>query len=149
MHVGLDTDVYKSTGIVPCNGTFSSLREHALILRNPLPRKLSTDLGIGGFPRSSPAPPDPLLVLQVFVLTALFGRGYKKESTRSIKFKGPAVKDRRRHPKGASTQTGIVRTAHHPDERPEYDVGTPEQQPRRLLGRVQPRKAALQDPSQR
>ncbi|MQM22957.1 hypothetical protein Taro_056017 [Colocasia esculenta] len=69
MHVGLDTDVYKSTGIVPCSGTFSSSREHALILRNPLPRKFSTDLGIGGFPRSSPGPTDPLLVLQVFVLT--------------------------------------------------------------------------------
>ncbi|MQM10775.1 hypothetical protein Taro_043671 [Colocasia esculenta] len=50
-------------------GTFSFSREHILIFRNPLPCKLSTDLGIGGFPRSSPGPPDPLLVLQVFVLT--------------------------------------------------------------------------------
>ncbi|MQL86617.1 hypothetical protein Taro_019162 [Colocasia esculenta] len=53
-HVGLDTDAYKGTGTVPCNGTFSSSREHILAFRNPLPHKLSTDLGIGGFPRSSP-----------------------------------------------------------------------------------------------
>ncbi|MQL88494.1 hypothetical protein Taro_021051 [Colocasia esculenta] len=59
----------KDIGAVPCKGTFSSSREHALILRNPLPRKFLTDLGIGGFPRSSPGPPDPLLVLQALVRT--------------------------------------------------------------------------------
>ncbi|MQM08727.1 hypothetical protein Taro_041586 [Colocasia esculenta] len=53
-HVGLYASAYKGTGTVPCNGTFSSVREHILAFRNPLPHKLSTDLGIGGFPRFSP-----------------------------------------------------------------------------------------------
>ncbi|MQM23950.1 hypothetical protein Taro_057021, partial [Colocasia esculenta] len=41
----------------------------------------------------------------------LFGHGYKKEkykTTRSLRVKGPAVKDRRHHLKGASAQTGIT-----------------------------------------
>ncbi|MQL96093.1 hypothetical protein Taro_028764 [Colocasia esculenta] len=80
------------------------------------------------------------------------GRGYKRKYEKDMeqkKTKEPVRKGQHLHQKKASAQIGIARSAHHPSGHHWCDVGTPEQRPRKLLGRARPRINALRSPSQR